>query len=100
MKKIIFVSIVLMLSIQGIAQVDTIEWAPKGATWLYRITSQSALEYYKLVYAKDTTIDFTSVKQIKIYYVSYIGVPVFRPKQNVYSQKAQFRDRTAKQNVY
>ncbi len=47
-----------MLSIEGdCSRVDTIEWAPKGATWLYRVTSQAALEYYKLaVYSKDTLI--------------------------------------------
>ncbi len=75
MKNLVFVSFIMMLSIKGMAQVDTIEWAPKGATWLYRTFCQSCRIDAKLVYEKDTIIDGDSVKKMNLYARNYVCGP-------------------------
>lgn len=67
MKKLIFVSIVLMLSIKGIAQVDTTAWCPLGATWVYSLTCQACSgAYVEFSYKGDTVILNTPTKILSV----------------------------------
>jgi hypothetical protein len=74
-KSIISTFIGLILTCSMIAQVDMHPWAPTGATWLYRASSQTSQLYFKLSYQKDTSFSGKNVKKIVVSRFEYIGIP-------------------------
>jgi hypothetical protein len=74
-KSIISTFIGLILTCSMVAQVDMHPWAPTGATWLYKATSQTSQLYIKLTYQKDTLFAGKSVKKVVVSKFGYIGIP-------------------------
>ena len=76
MKKSIIIMVFGFTSICSmVAQVDAYPWAPTGATWLYRASSQNSQLYFKLSYQKDTSFFGRNVKKIVVTKFEYIGIP-------------------------
>lgn len=64
-----------MLSIEARSQVDNIEWAPIGATWLYTTFCQSCKVDARLVYINDSIVNGQEVKKMNLYQRNYICSP-------------------------
>lgn len=77
MKKYLFLLTIILLSSTKItAQQDT-AWAPPGATWTYDVITMTTWSVYQMKYVKDTTINNTLVKQIRISdFTSFIAPPI------------------------
>ena len=78
MKKILYTILCSLLTINVMSQVivDTEEWAPTGARWIYHNFSIFTDDYTKFEYVSDTILLGKTVKKMEVTRIVYASAPV------------------------